>query len=489
MNCLSPEDHASHRRRLASRRQELEEENNKLIASAQQEKDVPYLSCAGNVFAEDSFRDLMYTSALNAQTAAICALSMLRFAEARRLSQSALSDYELLDYDYLVRNDDAASRSKLASYTHCAQQLLDIIHSQELGNMEEVCAQEAFDVYAHTKADEHMRKAITHYKVLQEQANAFEDAINLFLQKGMAHRTYTPTRRQITAFVKPLSHASFYYTHALGMRFKLFADQKRRKYQQQIIQRHAVLKAEYELRIKSQKKSMHEYRQQFSNARDTQNTYKRLMYENASRSYDAAAHALAARDYATATNLSLSAISDFKLLCYDCWSQGMPFVTHHEQLQRAKRVLFCIQTHLAAKTAEEFACNQFAEGDYVNAISLTQDAISHYDKYHVETLQFDKDVAAERTKALDNSMSPQQVQDIYAHFREIKDTAEDSIRVTELMHQIQSEMWLHGATELRMLLKRNGLSIHATEPIHTFIKRGEPPSRGARVGPLDAVEA
>jgi hypothetical protein len=346
--------------------------------------------------------------------------------------------------------------------------------------MEEVCAQEAFDMYDHRSADEHMRKAIAHYKTLQEQASAFQEAIQLFLHKGMAHDTYTPTRQQIMAFVSPIRNASFYYRNALGLRFTFFIDPKRRKYRQQITQRHAVLKAEYERRMKTQKKSMHEYIQQFSNARDTQKTYQRLMYESASRSYDAAAHALAARDYATATNFSLGAISDFKLLCYECWSQNMPFETYHEDIQRAKRLLLCIQTHLAAKTAETFARNQFAEGDYVNAISLTHDAISHYDNYHVQTLEFDKHVAAERTKALHNSMSAQQVRDIHAHFPEIKDTAEDSIRVKELMHQIQSEMWLRGATELRMFLKRTGPSLHATEPIHTFLKRGAPPSRGVR---------
>ena len=370
----------------------------------------------------------------------------------------------------------SASRTRFPSYMLCANLLLDVIHQKELGKIENNLAEKAFGQDDHKGAAFHARQSISHYYAYEQELEKLENEINKFLWANMGRAYFAPTKEQRRSFVDLGDRlTSWEYVTALNKRFELFPQAKQARYRKNVLQRHLVLKDEYEMRMKTQGQSMHRFMKEFSTAYDTKKTLARLTYHSGEKNYNQAVRAFLARDYSAAMQFMLVSVYDFKLGTFDAWDKGLSVVHQDEFLQRAKRFVYTIKAYIAGRTAEDAAKQALAAGEHGNATSYALEAIVHYKRYHNMTILFDDYMTWQRTQALLESGSQFQTRWIYNNFINIDDKSEDCIRTEAFLDRVRSEMWLRGATEFRMLLQRNDdvslqVPLNATQRLPTFFR-------------------
>jgi hypothetical protein len=471
MDVLSCVEHDTCVRRLAVREEELRFEQ-KLDANVETNSEFP----------NDLFRNAMYTEALMLQTKAVQALDNWELVEARHFSESAVAEYELVRCDYCVRklDGDGASRTRFPSYMLCANLLLDVIHLKQLGYVENKLAAKAFGQDDHKGASFHARQSISHYYAYEQELEKLENEIDKFLWANMGRVYFAPTEEQRRSFVDLGDRmTSREYSCALNKRFEWFPQTKQARYRKNVLQRHQVLKDEYELRLKTQGQSMHRFVKEFSTAYDTKKTLARLIYAKGEKNYNQAVSAFLAHHYNAAMQFLLVSIHDFKLGSFDAWDRGLSVVQQDEFLQRAKRFAYTIKAYVAGRTAEDEAKQALAAGKHGNAISYALEAIVHYKRYHNMTILFDDYMTWQRTQALLESGSQFQTRWIHDNFINIDDKLEDCVRTEAFLDRVRSEMFLRGGTELRMLLQRHDpvrlqVPLNATQRLPTFLIKQPP---------------
>jgi len=433
-------------------------------------------------FPNDLFRNAMYTEALMWQTKAVQALGNCKLPEATQFAESAVAEYKLVKCDYCVRNleNDAASRLRFPAYMLCANLLLDVIHLKEAGYMEDKLAEKASGGHDHKGAAFHARQSISHYYAYEQTMEKLANEIDNFLWANTGRGYFAPTKEQRRLFVDTGGKlTSWEYSAALNKRFEWFPQTKQARYRENVLQRHRVLKDEYEMRLKTQGQTINRFVKEFSTAYDTKKTLARLTYQKGERNYNQAIRSFMACDYSAAMQFLLQSIHDFKLGSFDAWDKGLSVAQHDKSLQRAKRFVYTIKAYLAGITAEEAAKKALVSGDHSNAISYALEAIVHYKRYHKMTLQFDGDMTLQRKQVLLGSQSQDETRWIHNNFLNIEDKLQDGARVEAFLDRVRSEMCVRGSTELRMLLQRHDpvrlhVPLNATQRLHTFLIKQPP---------------
>jgi len=433
-------------------------------------------------FPNDLLRNAMYTEALMWQTKAVQALGNCKLPEATQFAESAVAEYKLVKCDYCVRNleNDAASRLRFPAYMLCANLLLDVIHLKEAGYMEDKLAEKASGGHDHKGAAFHARQSISHYYAYEQTMEKLANEIDNFLWANTGRGYFAPTKEQRRLFVDTGGKlTSWEYSAALNKRFEWFPQTKQARYRENVLQRHRVLKDEYEMRLKTQGQTINRFVKEFSTAYDTKKTLARLTYQKGERNYNQAIRSFMACDYSAAMQFLLQSIHDFKLGSFDAWDKGLSVAQHDKSLQRAKRFVYTIKAYLAGITAEEAAKKALVSGDHSNAISYALEAIVHYKRYHKMTLQFDGDMTLQRKQVLLGSQSQDETRWIHNNFLNIEDKLQDGARVEAFLDRVRSEMCVRGSTELRMLLQRHDpvrlhVPLNATQRLHTFLIKQPP---------------
>ena len=422
-------------------------------------------------FPNDLFRNTMYQEALLMQTKALDAIKKRKLVEARQFAASAVAEYELVECDYRVRrlDGDEESRVRFPCYMQCAKLLLSMIDLRELAYAQTQLAEMASGQHDDRGADYHARMAISHSYAYEKTKDQLENKINRFL---WATTRFVVTDKQTMSFMHVDDDMfSWEYRNALKKRLDLFSYTKKARYRKKLLKRQQILKDEYETRTRTKRKSMHVFIEEFSTARSSEQTQARLLLQSAYTNYHRAILAFVAGDLNMAKQCLLVAIKDYKLNVFTNWENERPFETQDEYLQCAKRCLRMINVYLAGKTQEDAAKNALVAGDHGTAISCATAAIFYYEKYQEMTIQFDIDVTWHKKKLLGSSQSQQETDKINADFAKINNKELDSVRTTEFLKSVRSEMWLRGATELRMLLHRDKIvPLTGTLPLHKFVK-------------------